>query len=94
MKPGSIICRMVIDMNEDKLRTVAQLRAFLGGTLEVRFEPLGEDAQRYAFVAKVVRRLRAPAYICPIVAKGTQGSFSSTIQPHSAASWFPPYPSY
>jgi transposase InsO family protein len=48
---------MVIDMNEEKLRTVAQLRAFLNGTLEVRFEPLGEDAQRYAFVAKVVRRL-------------------------------------
>jgi hypothetical protein len=48
---------MVIDMNEEKLRTVAQLRAFLNGSLEVRFEPLGEDAQRYAFVAKVVRRL-------------------------------------
>jgi transposase InsO family protein len=48
---------MVIDMNEAKLSTVAQLRAFLNGTGEVEFEPLGEDAQRYAFVAEVVRRL-------------------------------------
>lgn len=49
---------MVIDMNEQRLCTVAQLRAFLDGTEEVRFEPLGEDAQRYDFVAEVVRRLR------------------------------------
>lgn len=58
MKLGSIIHRMVIDMNEEKLSTVAQLRAFLDGTDEVEFEPLGEDAQRYAFIAEVVRRLR------------------------------------
>lgn len=48
---------MVIDMNEQKLSTVAQLRAFLDGTEEVRFEPLGEDSKRYAFIAGVVRRL-------------------------------------
>lgn len=55
---GSIICRMVIDMNEQKLNTVAQLRAFLGGTDEVQFEPFGEDSKRYAFIAEVVRRPR------------------------------------
>ena len=55
---GSIIYRMVIDMNEQKLNTVAQLRAFLQGTDEVQFEPLGEDSKRYAFIAEVVRRLR------------------------------------
>lgn len=33
---------MVIEMNEQKLSTVAQLRAFLEGTEEVRFEPFGE----------------------------------------------------
>ena len=55
---GSIIYRMVIDMNEQKLHTVAQLRAFLEGTDEVQFEPLGEDSKRYAFIAEVVRRLR------------------------------------
>jgi hypothetical protein len=49
---------MVIDMNEQELSTVAQLRAFLDGTEEVRFEPLGEDGERYAFVAEVVGRLR------------------------------------
>jgi len=48
---------MVIDVNEQRLSTVAQLRAFLDGTEEVQFEPLGEDAQRYAFVAEVVVRL-------------------------------------
>lgn len=57
MKLGSIIQPMVIDMNEAKLSTVAQLRAFLDGTEEVQFEPLGDDAQRYAFVARVVVRL-------------------------------------
>ena len=48
---------MVIDMKEAKLATVAQLRAFLDGTEEVRFEPLDDDTQRYDFVAAVVRRL-------------------------------------
>jgi len=49
---------MVIDMNEQQLRTVAQLRAFLGGTQEVVFEPLKEDGERYAFIVEVVERLR------------------------------------
>src|SRR4030066_105494 len=49
---------MVIDMNEQQLNTVAQLRAFLNGTQEVQFEPQGEDSQRYAFIAAVVARLR------------------------------------
>jgi transposase InsO family protein len=49
---------MVIDMNEQELKTVAQLRAFLNGTQEVQFEPQGEDTQRYAFIAAVVQRLR------------------------------------
>ena len=46
---------MVIDMNEQQLNTVAQLRAFLNGTQEVQFEPQGEDSQRYAFITAVVR---------------------------------------
>ena len=43
---------MVIDMNESKLRTLEQLRAFLQGTLEVEFFPaMGQDkAQRYAHI--------------------------------------------
>ena len=49
---------MVIDMNEKQLNTVAQLRAFLNGTQEVRFEPIGEDTKRYEFITAVVKRLR------------------------------------
>lgn len=49
---------MVIDMNEQQLNTVAQLRAFLNGTQEVQFEPAGEDTKRYAFISSVVKRLR------------------------------------
>lgn len=49
---------MVIDMNEEQLTTVAQIRAFLEGTEGVRFEPKDDDTQRYAFVAGVVKRLR------------------------------------
>ncbi len=47
---------MVIDMNAEQLSTVAQLRAFLNGTEEVRFEPTGEDPGRYAFIEGVVKR--------------------------------------
>src|SRR4030067_2205947 len=47
---------MVIDMNEQQLNTVAQLRAFLNGTQEVQFEPQGDDSHRYAFIAAVVAR--------------------------------------
>jgi hypothetical protein len=48
---------MVIDMNETQLKTVAQLGAFLNGTLAVEFQPMGEDNQRYAHIAAVLRRL-------------------------------------
>lgn len=47
---------MVIDMNETRLNTVAQLRAFLDGTHEVQFEPGTDDAQRYAFITSVLKR--------------------------------------
>ena len=48
---------MVIDMNDKKLNTVAQLRAFLEGTEEMQFDSLGED-KRYVFIAAVLKRLR------------------------------------
>jgi transposase InsO family protein len=47
---------MVIDMNESRLRTVAQLRAFLDGTLEVQFCAPSNDVQRYGFIAAVLGR--------------------------------------
>jgi len=56
MNFGSIIHAMVIDMNETQLKTVAQLRAFLAGTLEVKFQPIRNDAERYGFIATVLGR--------------------------------------
>jgi transposase InsO family protein len=53
---GSIIFHMVIDMNDSALGTIAQLHAFLEGTLEVSFAPFADDAARYAHIASVVRR--------------------------------------
>src|ERR1700693_6573554 len=49
---------MVIDMNESRLNTVAQLRAFLNGTLEVEFCPLSSNTQRYQLISAVIRRFR------------------------------------
>jgi transposase InsO family protein len=48
---------MVIDMNETQLKTVAQLRAFLDGTLEVEFQAIGNDTKRYEHIAGVLKRL-------------------------------------
>ena len=45
---------MVIDMNDEKLHTVAQLQAFLDGTIEVYFAVA--SAERYGFIARTVRR--------------------------------------
>ena len=45
---------MVIDMNDAKLQTLDQLRAFLSGTVTVCFS-LAPD-ERYDFVARMVRR--------------------------------------
>jgi hypothetical protein len=56
MSFGSIIHDMVIDMNETRLNTVAQLRAFLAGTLEVKFQPIRNDVQRYGFITGVLGR--------------------------------------
>ena len=47
---------MVIDMNESRLNTVAQLCAFLDGTLEVQFCALSNDVQRYDFISAVLGR--------------------------------------
>lgn len=46
---------MVIDMEEAKLRTVAQVRAFLEGTTEVSIRVRNED--RYGFIERTLKRL-------------------------------------
>ena len=62
MSFGSIIHDMVrgwpraIDMNETRLNTVAQLRAFRNGTLEVRFRPINNDVERYGFIVDILKR--------------------------------------
>lgn len=53
---GSIIFRMVIDMDETRLQTISQLQAFLGGTLEVRFCVPDNDDARYAYIVSVAQR--------------------------------------
>lgn len=47
---------MVIEMNEAKICTMAQVRGFLEGTVEVAFSIPTADAERRRFVAKVLRR--------------------------------------
>jgi transposase InsO family protein len=45
---------MVIDMNDEQLRTLADVQAFLNGTVTMDFS-VSED-ERYAFIARTVRR--------------------------------------
>ena len=45
---------MVIDMNDEQLDTLAQLRAFLDGTTAVDFAVAADE--RYDFIARTVRR--------------------------------------
>ncbi len=47
---------MVIDMNESKLETIAQIREFLTGTADVTFSIPADESTLRAFVATVIRR--------------------------------------
>jgi transposase InsO family protein len=49
---------MVIDMNEDKLVTLDQLRQFIAGTTQVEFQAWGQDKARYRHIEEVLRRFR------------------------------------
>lgn len=49
---------MVIDMNEAKLATLEQVRAFLTGTEAVKFSVRGKDGERYRHIGEVLRRFR------------------------------------
>ena len=46
----------MIDLNEVKLTTLEQLRAFLAGTIEVEFSAAGRDDNRYRHTAEVINR--------------------------------------
>ena len=47
---------MVIDMNETKLKTVAQISAFLAGTADVAFATPANEAARRDFISSVLKR--------------------------------------
>ena len=53
---------MVINMNETKLRTIAQLQDFLKATPEVSFSGIDEkgDSERYAHISRVLKRFDYP----------------------------------
>jgi hypothetical protein len=52
---------MVITMNDAKVRSVAQVRAFLDGAREMDFGHLqGSDDARYGFIARTLRRFDYP----------------------------------
>ena len=51
---------MVIDMNETRLCTLGQIQAFLEGTGEVGFQPIGGDEGRYGHIQAVLKRFAYP----------------------------------
>ena len=60
MSRGLIITRMVIDMDETRLRTIEQLQAFLAATPQVAFTAhvagADDDNQRYEHISRVLAR--------------------------------------
>ena len=60
---GLIIPRMVIDMDESKLRTIAQLQDFVAATPEVSFSSVAgsDDSHRYAHISRVLKRFDYPS---------------------------------
>ena len=55
-----IINLMVINMDETRLTTVAQLEEFLAASSVVQFNPEGGDGERYAHISRVLKRFDYP----------------------------------
>ena len=52
---------MVINMNETRLATIAQLQEFLAGSHEIEFSAhTGNDCERYAHISRVLKRFDYP----------------------------------
>ena len=47
----------MIDMNETRVCALGQLKAFLEGTGEIRFQSVGDDEGRYSHIQAVLKRL-------------------------------------
>lgn len=63
LKEGLIITRMVIDMNETRLGTIAQIEQieqFLSGSALIVFTKSGDDKERYEHISGVLRRFDYP----------------------------------
>jgi hypothetical protein len=52
--------RMIIQMNDSKLRTIEKIELFLSGNVEVAFSMQGDDTARYAHISRVFKRLAYP----------------------------------
>jgi len=55
-RSGSIIAKMVIDMNEAQVRTLEQVRQVLAGTQAMQFQATADDAGRYVWIGSVLQR--------------------------------------
>lgn len=53
---GLIIPRMVINMDESRLRTIEQIEQFLGASTLIEFSRHGDDLERYAHISRVLQR--------------------------------------
>jgi hypothetical protein len=51
---------MVINMNEERLKTIEQIEAFLGGSAAVEFSVAGDDIERYGQISRVPKRFDYP----------------------------------
>jgi transposase InsO family protein len=77
---GSIIIRgMVIDMNDKQLDTLAQLQAFLDGTMAVDFAVAAEE--RYDFIARTLQRFGYR--LLPRTGKGVVHRFLERVSGYS-----------
>jgi len=51
---------MVINMNEERLKTIEQIEAFLSGSASVEFSVSGDDSERYEHISRVLKRFDYP----------------------------------
>ncbi|GHU39247.1 hypothetical protein AGMMS50256_39040 [Betaproteobacteria bacterium] len=51
-----IILRMVINMNEERLKTIEQIEQFLRASAPIEFSASGEDSERYEPISRVLKR--------------------------------------
>ncbi|WP_265705558.1 hypothetical protein [Verminephrobacter aporrectodeae] len=51
---------MVVNMDETRLTTIAQIEQFLGASAVVQFTPSQDDEERYAHISRVLKRFDYP----------------------------------